>query len=546
MKRLLELARRIARRLYNGWRRLSTGWKVAVAATVTVVFVAGSVGAYKGYNYMEHDNRFCTTCHLMDDAFERFNRSAHARVGCHDCHHSTRMDQMYQLYATIFKRPTAVQKHAHVENRYCENCHVRGDPERWRIVSQTAGHRLHMESRDTALAGIMCVDCHTRSLHDFVAADSTCGQRGCHTNTGIRLGRMASLDIYCSTCHNFMAEAPGIRLDSAGSPLTPATQQCLVCHEMRERLGHMEIALDPHGGTCGSCHNPHTQETSRLIDCASAACHVAWSEVAFHRGIPNPERCINCHLPHSWKVEGANCTRCHQNIMRESPTRRATASAAGFALAHEVPAAPLRQRAAQRSRNPDLPRFSHGDHRTTACGDCHSSRERHGQTLVRSTADCSNCHHVRQTAAGAACQSCHRPRDLRAGAALPRTFTLTADRVQVTRTIRFEHSRHTEVSCSSCHEQSASQRASADCSSCHGDHHRPAANCLSCHAGARALATHQVSAHGTCSSSGCHARRGASLPVSRESCLVCHEAQLNHFPGRACETCHRVTAGTGT
>ncbi len=558
MKRLLELARSLGRWLLGRWARLGTGWRVALVAVGSVALVAGSVAGYKGYNYVEHDNRFCTTCHLMDDAVSRFNLSAHKTIECHDCHYSSRVSQAWQLYATIFRRPTEVEKHAAVPNRYCEDCHVRGDSARWRIIAATAGHRIHLESRDSTLRGLQCVTCHTRSLHDFVSADSTCGLAGCHADTRIQLGKMASLEIYCATCHNFMAEAPRVAFDSLDRPLTPQTRQCLTCHEMRERLGEMEVADDPHRGTCGDCHNPHTQTTSRQIDCASAACHAGWRDVSFHRGVPRPEDCTSCHLPHSWKVEGQNCTRCHQGVLRERPTRRAAAAAAAPGSHEPAPPAaaasrsvnahqrpPLAKEAAapqQRSAARAFPEFSHGDHRAERCASCHDSRERHGALTVRANADCQRCHHAGP--AREQCTTCHAQAELRRRTAnAERTFPLTARAEPVTRRLRFDHERHAEVACAQCHSTPLTRAAdNADCASCHAPHHRPAANCLACHAGANALGTHRVEAHGTCATAACHGQRAAALPVSRESCVVCHEAQINHRPGRTCETCHRVTA----
>ncbi len=236
MRRLLAFVRA---RLAADWcwfRGLRRRWRVALVAAFTVIVAVMSVGGYKGYMYVEHDNEFCTSCHLMSDAFNRFQRSAHSRIECHDCHKSTRLDQAYQLYATIFERPTEVNRHARVPNEVCGACHVRGDPQRWRQVAATVGHRVHLESRDSSLRDLQCVTCHSVGVHEFASADRTCGQAGCHTNTRIHLGQMGAVEMHCTTCHAFMAEARGLALDSLGRPMTPQAAECLQCHQMRLRI----------------------------------------------------------------------------------------------------------------------------------------------------------------------------------------------------------------------------------------------------------------------------------------------------------------------
>ena len=195
------------------WARLVLHRRAALVVSAIVV-VTGSLVGFKAYHYVEHENRFCLSCHLMTDPFERFARSAHSKIECHDCHKSTRLEQMEQLYETVFHNPTKVKKHATVPNGVCVACHESGDSVRWRQVSATAGHRLHMTSRDTALKGVRCVLCHgTTELHSFASVEQTCARSGCHSNQHIRLGRMGDLQIYCATCHEFTARSTAVAME---------------------------------------------------------------------------------------------------------------------------------------------------------------------------------------------------------------------------------------------------------------------------------------------------------------------------------------------
>lgn len=551
--------------LYGRWEGLSRGWRVAVVGGGLTLLVGSSIAGYRQWHYMQHDNGFCLSCHLMSDPFERFNRSAHSKIECHDCHRATMQEQLHQLTAVVFDNPTEIKKHAHVPNERCETCHVQGDSTRWEQIQATAGHRVHLESGDSALLGMMCTDCHSVSVHEFASADRTCLKSGCHPDAKVYLGRMGDLQIYCTTCHNFLASAPGLAFDSLGQPLTPQSQQCFSCHEMRQRLAGMEVAADPHRGVCGDCHNAHDQREAREVGCATATCHADWRSVSFHVGVPHPEQCATCHLPHSWRVDGQNCLRCHARIGREAPTRRparqrsshdaapvvvAAAGDAGWVVALHAASTPApgadqepgaAVAPAVRPPRADIPRFSHGDHRGQTCASCHSSRVRHGELLVKSGQDCQRCHHAGPTRQN--CVACHAGAAAQRSAPNPRTMRLTAGGTTVTRRIRFDHLRHGSIECAQCHTDPLSRTANAaDCTGCHAQHHTATSDCVTCHASANALATHRLDAHGTCASAGCHAQRAAGLPSSREACLVCHQAQQTHQPGKLCDQCHQAGA----
>lgn len=553
---MLRLLQRIAVWVWDQWTGLGRRWQILFIGACAVALFGVTMASYRVYEYTEHDNNFCTSCHLMNDAFARFSRSAHAKIECHDCHKATRADQLHQLYATMVQQPREVKKHANVPNDVCATCHVRGDSARWRQISQTAGHRIHLESRDSALRNMKCVRCHGVNLHEFASVDQTCGQAGCHANTHIRLGKMSQVETHCTTCHNFLAEAPGLPVDSLGRPLTPRGQQCLGCHAMQQRMTQLDIGRDPHRGVCGDCHNPHTQTSAREINCTQGSCHATWRSVSFHIGVPHPERCTNCHEPHSWRVDGNNCTRCHQNILREwrrTRTVEAPAADARNPLLHlaslggddAILAALQGNRAAPQPTRPSpdpFPRFSHGPHRTERCSACHSSQVRHGALIVRSAADCQNCHHQRPGREN--CVQCHAGAAAHATTTGDITITLAGVQRTATHRIRFEHQRHQSVECVRCHTNSQTRAPDgANCSSCHDQHHTANATCTNCHTGPRTIAAHSVDDHANCAQ--CHGPRTANLPVTRAACLVCHTTQTTHMPGRVCENCHHVTTRGG-
>jgi hypothetical protein len=545
-------------RVLTTWRRLAPAWRMALAAGFALGVIGASVAGYHQWNYMQHDNRFCTSCHLMQDPFQRFSRSVHATLECHSCHEGRLPEQLHQLWLTAVEHPKTIGLHAQVPNAVCARCHITGDSTRWKIIAATAGHRIHLESKDPRLKGMECVACHGVSLHEFTAVDQTCLQAGCHAGNTIHLRKMSQLSqLHCTTCHNFLAEAPTVAVDSLGQPLTPQAAQCLGCHQMQGQIKGLDIAHDPHKGVCGDCHNPHTQTEPQDVSCTAGGCHAGWRTVSFHVGVPHPERCISCHQPHSWLVNGQQCVRCHTDIPRQAPTRgtlapearttlaapTAVADVAAGAGAWADAAAGLLQGEPRRPADPGGLRFSHGDHRGQACSACHSSRVQHGQLLIRSVTDCERCHHTGPERAQ--CATCHDVGALeRATLQTRQTFRLAARQADVTRELPFPHQRHEAFACVRCHTDPVSRApAGAECASCHAQHHAsPGADCLQCHGAADAIKVHRVGDHANCASASCHGARAAALPDTRAMCLVCHTAQARHVPGRQCEQCHQVLA----
>jgi len=180
--------------------------------------------------------------------------------------------------------------------------------------------------------------------------------------------------------------------------------------------------------------------------------------------------------------------------------------------------------------------FRHADHGRVTCGDCHRADERHRAERRWAAGDCAACHHG-EAAAQVGCTSCHE----RATFVAPR-WTSTPMALSVwdgtrLRQVVFEHERHAAVGCLDCHRGGMSLPPES-CGACHSDHHRPEAQCAHCHR-APDPAVHDLAAHATCTGAGCHAAEATTRPMlSRQFCLVCHDQQRDHRPGRVCIDCH--------
>lgn len=179
----------------------------------------------------------------------------------------------------------------------------------------------------------------------------------------------------------------------------------------------------------------------------------------------------------------------------------------------------------------------HQMHSTLPCSECHrSSALVTRQSLTRS--ECLACHHDPQR--NVSCARCHTPPGPRT---VQRTFQMSVWATPRTKALPYDHARHTAVECRTCHTQPTHMTDVPTCASCHERHHTPAARCQTCHTQPPAGA-HNAQAHLGCLGSGCHNAPDVNAISGRRAvCLVCHQTQENHEPGKECADCHQVRPG---
>lgn len=541
-------------------------------SAVTVLAAAGSaaaVGTWRVYDFVEHDNRFCTGCHIMADAFVRFEESAHNDLGCKDCHAQPKTESARQLWLWVTERPMEVGGgHSPVPDARCMNCHMDQDAERWPQIAGSLGHRSHFGSDHPELQGLMCVGCHGVTVHQFTPVDATCG--ACHVvQSHIRLGVMgAQTELHCVVCHDFLgqeaARLPGAQESMA---MLPTGSRCLVCHQMAAVFERLELDADPHGLVCGACHNPHEQDSSRDAVESCQGCHQgADTLTVFHTGthaavLPD---CVACHAAHSWRVDGNDCVACHgpaPDAPRRPPGGGRGVPAASAGRGASLPLDPLPWAAlamhgagwsgpvspsarpggglaigesVQQARRP----FLHAQHEGIACVQCHGRAGEHGVLTVRTARDCAACHH--DPARGYECQACHDETSIPAHREVGISLRLTVWEGARSRILPFDHRTHEGLTCQQCHTGAVLLAPERGCAECHADHHRPEAECSSCHR-PTPLERHGLESHLTCTGSGCHGGTVGERPLlSRTLCLLCHIDQRDHEPGLSCHPCHMV------
>jgi nitrate/TMAO reductase-like tetraheme cytochrome c subunit len=141
---VIRLIKRGAGRLRRWASGLSRVWVVGLASVIGIAVIVGSVLMYKAYTFIQHDNEFCNTCHLMSQPFAKFNQSAHRGLGCKACHRPNIIQRSYMGLRAVLKNPKEVGPHAPVSNERCGECHVAGNPQEWKLISNSSGHRVHL------------------------------------------------------------------------------------------------------------------------------------------------------------------------------------------------------------------------------------------------------------------------------------------------------------------------------------------------------------------------------------------------------------------
>jgi nitrate/TMAO reductase-like tetraheme cytochrome c subunit len=561
----------------SGWlSRLSLPILAAIGVALAGGVGAGGYYAYRTYDYVQHDNDFCMSCHLMEQPYQKFSRSAHRGLGCKACHQPTLIARSTMALTQIIESPESLSVHAEVPNERCADCHIKGDPAKWRLIANTAGHKAHLESRNPKLKGLQCVQCHSVSLHEFAPVDKTCAQAGCHEDKKIALGKMSNLTIHCAACHSFVAPVDSVAASEKTNverALLPNKNECLSCHAMRQAMQLPDP--DPHGGNCASCHNPHTQASPKEAwkSCAKAGCHAAADTLTpFHRGLPPGvlETCGTCHRAHDFSLNGNDCGSCHKGVERDSlappgmrregmqlvpDTGRAPEGGAEGPLAMVDFAAYLHligaPRAAQvtppaQAQTPQTsPRFNHAQHRRVGCSNCHRSTGEHGGLVIKTLQDCRGCHHTDPVSQN--CTRCHTQADQPTQTfILPQEMKFSFGRTE-RRDLTFSHAPHKALDCSTCHTGGLDRSAQGvECATCHEQHHQPNNDCTVCHRQPPPSVHPPEEAHVTCTGSACHrAPPFKGVPHTRDVCLVCHQDLRDHRPGQSCADCHALPAARG-
>jgi nitrate/TMAO reductase-like tetraheme cytochrome c subunit len=562
------------------WRViLAAGGLAAVALTLPSAYV---------YDYVENDPRFCTSCHLMDEAYDRWAKSEHRQITCHSCHVSDLAGNMRRLYGVVFAPKTKVESHAEVDRTTCLKCHQAKGGERWQRILKTTGHAVHAAGKKP----VQCIECHSDSVHVFSPPEKICAK--CHEQVRVH-EKMEGLE--CLSCHNFLAER------GEDHELRPSASDCRTCHgEQHENEKAKLISLESvHGALdCRRCHSPHQSEDLRP-GTRCTTCHKGEFRKIAERGPEKHRDCASCHEPHATRdAAGARCVSCHEDHERGAARLHSgrcetchlphtfRGDGRDCSACHADKATALFENAPKKHDRCDGCHAPHGDRAgARTCARCHAKQDK--PTHVAKHRECTSCHqpHGKKPEPNAPCASCHDKQAAKdhescrgchatihgepetGAAACARCHTGELNRTRIAGTPERHmvcdscHPVHTTDleptvdRCLSCHADvsAAGNPHVDDCVKCHAPHGPPKPSaCRTCHAEARpdhkdCKGCHEPhrgkgQAEGRCRT--CHEKEEASLEVwpaasDHTRCKSCHGGHSAKSP-KACATCHKENA----
>ncbi|MCX7913593.1 MAG: NapC/NirT family cytochrome c [Thermodesulfovibrionales bacterium] len=261
------------------------GFIIAVFLMLTFLY------GYRYYHYTQTDPDFCSSCHLVREAYIDWQRSSHSRVVCQKCHEIGILEQNQRLLSYIARGvdPISLNHGRQKPWLQCEGCHKTTIVQGAVSPDKAYGHAKH-----AIIQKIKCSACHLNRQHNLPFNGDSCIQ--CHQNKEVH--GISIREFSCINCHPFIRKH---------LVMTPP-EKCTKCHL------EMSIKNPKSKLSCHYCHKPHLREKVRNATCAG--CHKTEVGLGQHgnhakQGI----ECMYCHKPHIWNIKETEknrlCKECH-------------------------------------------------------------------------------------------------------------------------------------------------------------------------------------------------------------------------------------------
>ena len=262
-------------------RGLTPRDKTILVSILLVICIIGIILAVRYYTYIQKNPEFCSSCHLMEEAYTAWKLSGHRNIVCQDCHQLGIIEQNSLLIKFVFTtdRKTPEPHGLATPWTTCTKCHWDEASQGATHVTKSTGHARHI-----SVEKLECRDCHQRTVHSFRPDRNACLR--CHKDWKIH--GMGMEEVSCMTCHPFAAKKPG--------GFIPDRERCLSCHRSSTRTS-FPTKVPMARLNCYECHKPHTRLKPVDEDCLR--CHTR--EVLLNKNVHRSgNRCVTCHQPHRW------------------------------------------------------------------------------------------------------------------------------------------------------------------------------------------------------------------------------------------------------
>ncbi|TAL24570.1 MAG: hypothetical protein EPN94_07055, partial [Nitrospirae bacterium] len=158
--------------------KVSRRAKIIIALFSLLFLVGIALIGYKINDYFENNPNACLMCHVHDEANKAWARSHHKDVNCHECHHSTKKEQVIQMYRfAVLGQKTVSPRHGKiiVPWKLCIECHWERN-ESYPTAPLVNRSRYH--AKHVFIEKIECSSCHGYITHKFDTEERFCFK--CH------------------------------------------------------------------------------------------------------------------------------------------------------------------------------------------------------------------------------------------------------------------------------------------------------------------------------------------------------------------------------
>ncbi|HTF99301.1 MAG TPA: cytochrome c3 family protein [Nitrospirota bacterium] len=275
---MYKLISKIIDRLEQG---LTPRDKIIVVALMLVISVLGIILADRYYNYIQKNPEFCSSCHLMGDAYKAWKLSGHRTIVCQNCHQLGMIEQNRLLVKFVFttNRKTPEPHGNETPWKACTKCHWDEAKQGAISVNKSIGHARHVFTEKVA-----CKQCHLSTVHSFKPDKTACLR--CHKDWKIH--GVGMQDLSCLRCHAFSPRKE--------ETFIPDRKLCLSCHKTSARTTFPENAPMARLN-CYECHRPHKNIKTSDSDCLRCHSRYVLAEQPVHA---STQHCRTCHRPHRW------------------------------------------------------------------------------------------------------------------------------------------------------------------------------------------------------------------------------------------------------
>jgi cytochrome c nitrite reductase small subunit len=265
-------------------RGLSPKEKAIIVSLMLVIAVLGIVLGIRYYNYIQKDPEFCSSCHLMKEAYTVWKLSGHNSIVCQTCHKLGLIEQNMLLVKFVFMTDRrSSEPHGNATPwTTCVQCHWDEAKQGSVSVSKSIGHDRHVFTEK-----LTCKDCHSKRGHSFRPQKDACLR--CHKDWKIHGVGME--EISCLRCHPF---SPRKQV-----AFIPDRERCLSCHRKSKRdLFPDKVPMARLN--CYECHKPHAHIKPTDEDCLRCHTREVLDRKSVHRS--TKAACKSCHVPHRWSA----------------------------------------------------------------------------------------------------------------------------------------------------------------------------------------------------------------------------------------------------